>query len=64
MQGRPRALDRPGETGYGQRHTPPRAARRIVGETLALLTGVDATAACDLSELGQPGERREDPHLS
>jgi predicted ArsR family transcriptional regulator len=49
-----------------QAHLPlpePTAQERTIGEVLALLAGVDATASPDPSELGQPGERREDPHL-
>jgi DNA-binding MarR family transcriptional regulator len=40
------------------------ARERTVGEVLALLADVDATATADLSEFGQLGERREDPHLA
>jgi hypothetical protein len=50
-----------------QAHLPlpePTGRERTVGEVLALLAGADATATSDRSELGQPGERREDPHLT
>jgi len=50
-----------------QAHLPlpePTVRELTVGAVLALLTGVDATATAGPSELGQPGERRKEPHLT